>query len=142
MSSVSAVLLDTDVFSVVYVSPRSSDARVPGWRALLTGRRVLISFQTRAEVLSGAMASNWGARRLRDLEHLLRQTPTIRADDEVIDAHATLFTACRANGHALHAKQHTGDRWVAACAIAKDVALLPGDKIYEGAPGLSLVGRQ
>lgn len=142
MSGVRAVLLDTDVFSAVYVNRRSGDAPLPGWRTSLAGRRVLISFQTRAEVLSGATASNWGGRRLKDLDDLLRRTPTIRADDEVIDAHTILFAACRASGHALHAKQHTGDRWVAACAIAKDVALLPGDKIYEGAPGLSLVGSQ
>lgn len=29
---------------------------VPGWRELLSGRRVLISFQTRAEALAGALA--------------------------------------------------------------------------------------
>jgi len=40
---------------------------------------------------------------------------------------------------ALHAKIHTADRWVAACAVAKGLPLLSGDGIYQGAPGVSLL---
>ncbi|MCV7340745.1 PilT domain-containing protein [Mycobacterium haemophilum DSM 44634] len=32
--------------------------------------------------------------------------------------------------------EHTGDRRVAACAIAKRLDLLAGDAIYQGAPNL------
>lgn len=55
-------------------------------------------------------------------------------DMEVLDAFVNLTVGCRAVGHALHAKDHTGDRWIAACAIAKDLPLLSGDAIYEDAP--------
>ncbi|WP_448073838.1 hypothetical protein [Georgenia yuyongxinii] len=48
MSMLQAAVLDTDVFSHLYVVRNSADPRVPGWRELLTGRRVLISFQTRS----------------------------------------------------------------------------------------------
>lgn len=139
MSELQAAVVDTDVFSHLYVLRNSADPRVPGWRELLTGRRVLISFQTRTEVLAGALANQWGDRRLADLRAVLDRTPTIRADNEVVDAHATLFAECRRMGHALHDKQHTADRWIAACAMSKGADLLAGDGIYEGAPGLSLL---
>ena len=140
MSRLRAAVVDTDVFSLLYVHQGSPDPRVPSWRTLLAGTRVLVSFQTRTELLSGALANQWGARRMSQLRTILDQTPTIRADDDVIDAHATLVAECRRAGHALWDKQHTGDRWVASCAIAKHVELLAGDGIYQGAPGLVLVG--
>lgn len=139
MSALQAAVVDTDVFSHLYVHGNSRDPRVARWRELLTGRRVLISFQTRSEVLAGALANAWGERRLGDLRALLDQTPTIRADNEVIEAHALLYAECRRTGHALHNGKHTGDRWIAACAVAKEVELLAGDGIYEGAPGLRLL---
>lgn len=139
MSELQAAVVDTDAFSHLFVRRQSTDPRVPGWRQLLTGRRVIISFQTRAELLGGAVAGGWGERRVVDLHQILDRTPTIRSDDEVIDAYANLFTECRRIGHALHSKEHTADRWIAACAIAKDVALLAGDRIYHGAPVLSLL---
>lgn len=140
MSALQAAVLDTDVFSHLYVLRSSTDQRVPGWRELLTGRRVLVGFQTRSELLGGALANGWGERRLNELREILDKTPTIRADNEVVEAHARLFAECRRTGHALNAKEHTGDRWIAACAIAKKVDLLAGDGIYVGAPGVALLG--
>lgn len=66
----------------------------------------------------------------------LQRTPTIGCDGEVIDAYATLVAECRRLGHGLHDKIHTGDRWIAACAIAKQIDLLAGDQIYQNAPNL------
>lgn len=139
MSDLQAAVVDTDVYSHLYVLRNSADPRARDWRELLIGRRVLISFQTRTELLSGALANRWGARRMTELRETLDRTPTIRADNEVIDAHASLFAECRRSGHALHDKQHTADRWIAACAIAKGVDLLAGDGIYVGVPQLSLL---
>lgn len=48
MNQVAATVVDTDVFSLMYLRRANSDSRVAGWREYLTGRRVLISFQTRA----------------------------------------------------------------------------------------------
>jgi predicted nucleic acid-binding protein len=76
---------------------------------------------------------------MTELHCILDRTPTIRADNDVIDAHATLYAECRRTGHALYDKRHTGDRWVAACAIGKGVPLLAGDGIYRNAPGLTLL---
>ncbi|MGH9272080.1 MAG: PIN domain-containing protein [Ilumatobacteraceae bacterium] len=139
MSDLRATVLDSDAFSLLFVRRDAADSRIAGWRELLAGRRVLISFQTRAELLAGAMFRGWGERRTIELRTILDRTPMIGVDDEVIDAHATLYAECRQRGHALHTKENTADRWVAACAMAKSAPLLAGDGIYQGAPGLSLL---
>lgn len=50
-----------------------------------------------------------------------------------MEAFAKLTAECKRMGHALHDKVHTGDRWIAACAIAKDIELLAGDGIFQNA---------
>lgn len=133
-------LVDTDVFSALYVDPVRAARRgmpVEQWRAALIGLQVVISFQTRAEVLAGVLSSNWGARRVSGVTGKLDLMPTVGADPDVIGAYARLTAACRVRGHALAAKVHTGDRWVAASAIAKDLPLLSGDRIYAAAPDLA-----
>ncbi len=136
------VVLDTDVYSALYTDPERAERRglpVTAWLEALAGDRVLISFQTRAEVLAGLRAGNWGERRRKTAVAKLDAIPTIPADREVIDSYAELTSLCRRAGHALHDKIHTADRWVAACAVAKGLPLLSGDGIYQGAPGLSLL---
>ena len=139
MSDPQATVLDSDAFSLLFVRRDARDPRIAGWRELLAGHRVLISFQTRAELLAGAIARGWGERRTNELRAILDGTPTIGVDDEVVDANATLYADCRRLGHPLQAKENTADRWVASCAIAKATPLLAGDGIYRGAPGLSLL---
>lgn len=132
-------IVDTDVYSLVYMHRTSNDPRIGRWRKSLEGCRVIISFQTRAEVLAGARSRGWSSRRFSRLIEMLDRTPTIRSTDDVVDAYASLYTECRRIGHALHDKQHTADRWIAACAVAKGIDLLAGDGVYRRAPGLSLL---
>lgn len=140
-----AVLLDTDVFSALYVTSAEIALKqrhpVDSWRAALTGSRPLIAFQTRAEVLAGAYLADWGARRLTELYVQLDRTPTVDEDVDVIEAYARLQADARKSGHPLgEARNHVGDRWIAACAIAKGLPLLTGNRRhFENAPGLSLV---
>lgn len=140
-----AVLLDTDVFSAIYVTGRDVALKqghpVDKWITQLEGCRVLISFQTRAELLAGALGAGWKAR-LSSLRERLKSTPTIGVDMSVVEAYAELTAACRSAGHPLHQKLHVADRWVAACAIAKGIPLLARDRIYKDAPGLDLFGRE
>ncbi len=89
-----------------------------------------MAFQTRAEVLSGALQDSWGDRRMASLRAQLDATATIGVDDDVIDAFARLTAECRTQGHPLQDRTHTGDRWIAACAVAKDIPLLSFDKIF------------
>jgi len=139
-SALTAVVVDTDVYTLLFVRRDSPDPRVPGWRQRLVGRRVFATFQTRAELLALASTNAWGERRATALRAQLDRTATIGVDESVVEAYATLVAECRRTGHALHQKHHTGDRWVAACAMAKGADLLAGDRIFAGAPGLRLLG--
>jgi predicted nucleic acid-binding protein len=136
------VVIDTDVFSALYIDPDVAARRglpVESWLTALTGMRVIISFQTRAEVLAGVRGSNWGDRRVEAAVAKLDTAHTIPADRQVVDAYAELTAACRRAGHALHDKIHTADRWVAASAVATGLPLLSHDGIYRGAPGITLL---
>lgn len=139
MTALTAALLDTDVFSALFVRTRGEPVEAADWRSRLTGRQVVISFQTRAELLYGAKNKDWGQARRAQLEQILDRTVTIQPDLDVIDAFASLRDECRRAGHALHDRPHTADRWIAACAIAKDLPLLAADQIYRNAPGLQLL---
>lgn len=145
MAILQAALLDTDVFSALYVTPVQVAANqghpVAAWTSSLTGYRPLISFQTRAEVLSGAYLAGWGEKRLEALTAKLDTTPTVDEDRDVIETYARLLAAAQRVGHPLGDKaHHAGDRWIAACAIAKGLPLLTGNrKHFEGAPGLVLL---
>lgn len=141
--AVEAVLLDTDVFSALFITPRGSIQNqadlVDAWTRALAGSRVVISFQTRAEVLSGALIAGWGQQRMSAARERLAATATINVDREVVEAFARLTRDGRAAGHAIAEKIHTADRWNAACAISKGLPLLARDGIYRGAPGLTLL---
>lgn len=142
MAGHSVVLIDTDVFSGLFSSPARAEFRgspVAAWRHVLAGKRLVISFQTRAEVIAGMRMARWGARRIDAMMLRLDKAPTVRLDDDVIDAYATLTAECRHRGHALHDKLHTADRWVTASAIAQRIPLFSGDGIFRGAPRLELL---
>jgi predicted nucleic acid-binding protein len=128
-----------------YVTPLDTALKQGGpiqsWTDALLGSRPLISFQTRAKVLSGVYLAGWGERRLSAVLEQLDATPTIDEDVEVIDAYARLLADAQKAGHALGDKHnHVGDRWIAACAIAKELPLLTGNRRhFEDAPGLTLL---
>ena len=135
-----AVLLDTDVWSGLYSgSLRHHDVRAGKWEALIKGRSVAIAIQTRAEVLFGLALRNVGQARRDSVIGQLDATTTVPINEDIVVAYAELAAACTRMGRGLHQKQHTGDRWIAATAIALGIPLLAGDGIYKGAPGLQLL---
>lgn len=132
------VVLDTDVFSLIYVAMSvDNDDRLRAWRAYLVGATVVIATQTRAEILFGAALAGWGGPRMQRVIRLLDATPTVPVTEQVVQAYVELRVACQRAGHALAAKIHGGDLWIAATAIAIDAALLSVDRIYSDAPGLT-----
>jgi predicted nucleic acid-binding protein len=137
-----SVLLDTDAFSALYISAETTVRKqgfpLDEWRAALTGCRIVISFQTHAEVLAGALGAGWDERKMAAVRDKLDQTPTVQLDQEVFDAFVELTVASRADGAAIGQKIHTADRWIAASAIAKGFLVLSRDRGYASAPGLQL----
>lgn len=137
-----AVLIDTDIFSALAINSAAGERRsfpISAWRDALGGRSIVISFQTRAEVIFGLYASTWSDRRIAEALAALDATPTVGVDSEVIEAFARLSADCRRAGHGLQQKVHVADRWIAACAIAKGLPLLARDGIYRGTPGITLL---
>jgi predicted nucleic acid-binding protein len=134
-----AVLVDTDVFSLLFVDPRRPDGRRASWREALLGRSVVIAAQTRGEILAGARIAGWGVRRYADVIVQLDLVATLPVTYAVVDAYATLKADCRRQGHPLGGKPHDGDRWIAATSVAHDIPLLAGDHIYDDAPGIRLL---
>lgn len=140
MDEPSPVVVDTDVWSRLFLRRNDADERVPLWRAVLLGRSLTVAMQTRGELLAGALQGHWGAERLGKLTRQLDRTPTIPVDREVTDTYARLTAELHRSGHALHAKVHTGDRWIAATAVQHGLPLLSGDGIYRDVEGLDLMG--
>lgn len=133
-------LVDTDVWSGIFgPRRRRPDPRVQAWSRQLIGTTVLIATQTRAEVLAGVHASSWSEQRKEGVRRQLDATATMPMDEPVIQAYASLTAWCRLQGHGLGQKEHTGDRWIAATAIATGAPLLTGDSVYRGAQGLNLL---
>lgn len=136
------VLLDTNVFNPLYVRASSAQSEfVTSWRRTLTGRPVAISFQTRQEVLAGALNAGWGERKIGDALAQMDRTATVWASREVVEACAQLYAECRARGHPLHNREHMGDRWIAACALAHGLALASDDGVFDDVPRLDLLKR-
>lgn len=131
------VVVDTDVFSHLFVRSSGPDSRE--LRDLLVGRLPVIATQTEAELRVWPILSKWGPGKRAQLTGLLAATAIIPVTAVVVGAFAELTANCKLRGHALHQKQHTGDRWVAATAISIDRPLLTLDKIYDQAPGLTLL---
>lgn len=132
------VLLDTDVWSQLYLHAKRGDERVPRWREQLTGSTVAISGQTRAEALAGLLLSNWRDAKLADSRAQLDRTATIPLDEAVIEKYAELKSQSQKIGHALAQKGHSADRWIAATAVAHGLPPLSGDGVFVGVPGLQL----
>lgn len=133
------VLLDTDVWSHLFMRHRKKSEQDSRWRKLLLGRTVCISVQTHAELLAWPLIREWGEPRRASLEKQLDSTPTIPLDDVVVRSFAHLTARARADGHAIAQKVHVADRWVAASATAHSIPLLAADGIYRGVAGLELL---
>lgn len=99
----------------------------------------MISVQTRSEVMSGVLQKDLGSVRRDQILAQLEATDAVPIDAALADVCARLTADLRRIGHALQAKDHTADRWVAATAIRWDLPLLANDRIYRNAPGLRLM---
>ncbi len=106
---------------------------------MLSGKLVIISFQTAAEIRYGALRGGWGRRRLERVDGLLREATTVFPNEELVNEYVRLRHQCAQTGHALGQKHHEADRWIAATARWLGVPLVAHDAVFRQAPGLELV---
>jgi len=130
-----SVVVDTNVFSAALSQRQLARA----YAKHLSGRRLIISFQTVAEMRYGALAAGWGEDRRRGLEKMIARAARIPPHDGLATEWAELRAACSDAGHALAAVTHRADLWIAATARLIDVPLVTHDRIFFDAPGLQVI---
>jgi tRNA(fMet)-specific endonuclease VapC len=127
------LVIDTDVLSFIF----RGDTRAALYAPHLFGHILTISFQTRAEMVRGAISANWGERRRQGLDRWLRKYPVVQSSDELCERLAEALASARRSDRHLAAS----DAWVAAAALLLlDVLLVThnaGD--YAGVPGLTVI---
>ena len=126
------LVIDTDVLSFIF----RSDTRAALYAPHLFGHVLTISFQTRAEMLRGAISANWGERRRQQLRQWLRKFAVVHSSDELCERWAEALASARRSGRPIAA----ADAWVAATALLLDVPLVThnaGD--YAGVPSLAVI---
>jgi predicted nucleic acid-binding protein len=129
------VLLDTDVYSWVYVAPSNNDNR-QRWLPVLAGRTIAVAVQTAAELRAWPGIRGWGQTKTEALEAQLKALHVFQVTDNVQSSYTELTVWAKKNGHGIYQKVHTADRWVAATALAYGVEFASNDGIYDGIPDL------
>lgn len=124
-------VIDTDVWSYLYKG--RSEAKL--YEPHLFGNILVISFQTQAELLRGAIAANWGVARCQHLESRM-QKYVIEPSDRLSLLWAEVMDSAKRNGRPIGA----ADAWVAATALHLDVPLISHNRThFIGVNGLTII---
>jgi len=123
-----AAIADTSVF--IAVEQQRSLAGAPP-------QQIAVSVVTIAELRLGVLAALDGPTRARRLETLSRaeSLDPLPIDLKVAHAWATLRLALRDKGQ----RMPLNDSWIAATAIAHDLAVASQDADYDQVPGLQVI---
>jgi predicted nucleic acid-binding protein len=102
-----------------------------------TPERVAVSVVTVGELRLGVLAAQDGPTRARRLETLSAAAvlDPLPVDEGVVHAWAALRLALRDGGK----RMPINDSWIAATAIANDLAVASQDDDYDGIPGLRVI---
>ncbi len=130
-------VVDTMVFSWALVAQPTETGQL--YLPHLQGRPLILAAQTVAELRAAARIRAWGENRLRNLEQRMSRLRVAGVDDRTTEAYAELKADCARVGHGLGAKQHDGDRWIAATAIRYAIPLVSHDHIFQNVPRLDLI---
>lgn len=125
-------VIDTDVWSYLYKG--RSEAKL--YEPHLFGNILVISFQTQAELLRGAIAANWGESRRQHLESRLQRYVIEPSSYALSVRWATAMDSARRNGRPIG----SADAWVAATALHLGVPLISHNKThFFGVDGLTVI---
>jgi predicted nucleic acid-binding protein len=126
-----AAVVDTNVASFLW----GGKAEAALYRDDLVDRRLLLSFQTVAEMRLGAELKSWGKKKRAELEAFLLRHGTIFPDPETLVVWSRMQTEMRKNGKTISYP----DSWIAAVAIASDLPLIAHDAVFRFVPKLKLI---
>ncbi len=120
---------------------RRDPVTAAGYRRLVAGRSVVISFATVTELRYGALKAGWGELRRRGLERTVAPLVVVQPDDELMTVCAELRDRCERRGLALGQKIHEADRWIAATAVHLGLDLVSDDAVFQDVEGLTVRSR-
>ena len=127
-----AVVVDTDVVSYLF----RSDTRAEAYRPHLTGRLLVVSFMTVAELDRWALERDWGEARRRRMERHLSFFVIRPFDRSLCRRWAETTDGARRKGRPIG----VADAWIAATALQHGVSLITNnDAHYAGVEGLTVV---
>lgn len=125
-------VIDTDVWSYLYKGHDEAKHYEPH----LFGNLLVISFQTQAELLHGAIAANWGSSRRQHLESRLSKYIVEPSSYALSLRWAQAMESARRNGRPIAA----ADAWVAATALHLGVPLITHNRNhFIGVDGLTVI---
>lgn len=129
------IIVDTDVVSCLM----RGDQRARDFMPFILGKIPAITFVTVAELHFGAIADNWGAKRMGQLEQTIRRYALLPWDPNLPKIWARLRADAKRVGSPLYQAEHTNDLWIAACAVYYQAPLLTGNRRHMlNLPGLVL----
>jgi tRNA(fMet)-specific endonuclease VapC len=124
-------VIDTDVWSYLYKGRDEAKLYEPH----LFGNLLVISFQTQAELLHGAIAANWGSRRRQHLESRLNKYVVEPSSDALSLRWAQAMDSARRNGRPIAA----ADAWVAATAHLGVPLITHNRNHFIGVDGITVI---
>ncbi len=129
----SALLLDTDVFSYLFKNHPLAAVYQPR----LKGHALAISFMTVAELFEGAFRAGWGERQLRPLEVQIGSCLVIPSSHELSRRWGEVRSIRR------HQPISAEDAWIAATALEFDCSLVTHNSTdFHDIPGLRIITRE
>lgn len=125
-------IVDTNVISYAL----RHDTRAAVYAHHLRNESLAISFATLAELLFGARKRKWGARRLHDLDVMLRPYLVLYPDEATCRVWAEAIWQCERVGRPIS----ENDAWIAACALRFGAPLVTHNrKDFEAVPDLQII---
>ena len=125
----STVLLDTTVVSLLHQNKRSVDI-LDKYKVHMEKQTLALSFQSVAELWSWPEANKWGDVRRRQLDLFVKKFLIIPYDYVLAQVWARTMQFSRNQGRRLD----TGDCWIVATAIHREIPLLTHDRDFLGLP--------
>ena len=132
----SAVLLDTTVVSLLHPRKRGSEI-LERYAAHMEKQTLALSFQSVAELWNWAEARGWGEEARNGLDLFIRRFLVIPYDYALAKVWARAMHSSREEGRRLE----SGDCWIAATAIHRQIPLLTHDRDFLNLPipGLEVI---
>ena len=132
MPSFSTVVVDTDVVSYLF----KNDSRAEAYRLHLTGRLLMVSFMTVAELDRWALERDWGEARRTRMERHLRNFVVYPFNRSLCLRWAEAADSARRSGRPIG----VADAWIAATALECDIPLVTNNAShYAGVESLTVI---